>query len=230
MDLAIRRGPTAKNNFTLLSNEAFNAPLKADTLGVWLYLLSKPEDWEVVPQQLRKRFSVGRDAMRRIFRELTDYGVMVKQPRKGNAGKLNGWDYIVYEVPNDGFSGVRCTEALDNRPTGEPSDGKSALLQRTDDLQSTEEYLSRVRARPPTNFLPSPITQKRLVGRFPNVDVDRLLEHFKSIEFKRPSSWDARFWTYALEQAGRFSARASPSADEKLARKHSDLMGALADE
>jgi len=149
--LSIHRGPVPKSNFTILSNDAFNAPLKADALGVWLHLLSKPEDWSIVPKVVQKHFGIGRDALRRIFRELEDHGVMVRQPKRGEDGRVTGWEWQVYEVPQpkDGISGGRSADSLKTRPTvhrppenpapGSPSAWKSVPLQRTELLQRTEE-------------------------------------------------------------------------------------------
>ena len=44
--------------------------LKADTLGVLVYLLAKPEDWKVIVADLRRRFHIGRNRVYAIIREL----------------------------------------------------------------------------------------------------------------------------------------------------------------
>lgn len=194
----------------MLSNEVFSAPLKADALGVWLYLLSKPEDWIVVPKQLQERFSMGRDAMRRVFRELQDYGVMVRAPKQGDAGKLSGWEYIVYEVPNawksgerppnDGISVARSTERLENRTTGEPSDGKSVPLQRTDSLQSTESYKGSRQV--PEDWVRPDQRTLQFMGVPPNVNLDRAEKLFRLHDFKSPvQDFDRRFATWCIRES-----------------------------
>ena len=63
--MILKRRHTA--NFTTIGNGAFDDErLKLDELGILTWLLSRPENWEVRRPQLRKRFKIGRDALRRI--------------------------------------------------------------------------------------------------------------------------------------------------------------------
>lgn len=94
--MIIRRRHTA--NFTTIGNVLFDDErLKLDELGILTWLLARPENWEVRRPQLRKRFKVGRDALRRIVTNLVRYGwATACRKRLGN-----GTFYTVYEIRDE---------------------------------------------------------------------------------------------------------------------------------
>ena len=66
-DSLIIRG-NIRENFSVLPNDLMNDErLSADALGVLVYLLSKPTDWQVRVTELRRRFDIGRDKVYRIL-------------------------------------------------------------------------------------------------------------------------------------------------------------------
>src|SRR5579871_5191322 len=94
--MIIRRKHTA--NFTTIGNALFNDErLDADVLGVLAYPRSKPEDWEVKPVQLRKRFRLGRDSMRRIIRTGIRFGWVVARVTRLSNGTVS----VIYEVRDE---------------------------------------------------------------------------------------------------------------------------------
>ena len=46
------------NNFTIISNKAITAPISAGALRVYLYLLSKPDGWQVVNADIKKNIYI----------------------------------------------------------------------------------------------------------------------------------------------------------------------------
>jgi hypothetical protein len=65
----IKRAPRS-NHYTVLNTATFSLPMPAECLGVYLYLLSKPNHWSVSPVQLAKHFGCSNDRMYRIIRDL----------------------------------------------------------------------------------------------------------------------------------------------------------------
>jgi len=65
----IKRAPRA-NHYTMLNTETFSIPMSAECLGVYLYLLSKPDHWAVSPVQLANRFGCSNDRIYRIIKDL----------------------------------------------------------------------------------------------------------------------------------------------------------------
>ena len=51
----IKRAPRS-NHYTVLNTATFSLAMPAECLGVYLYLLSKPDHWSVSPVQLAKHF------------------------------------------------------------------------------------------------------------------------------------------------------------------------------
>lgn len=94
--MIIRRKHTA--NFTTIGNALLrDLRLEADELGVLVYLLSQPNDWEVRRTHLAKRFRLGRDSVRRIMRSAIRFGwVVARVTRLGN-----GTVSVVYEVRDE---------------------------------------------------------------------------------------------------------------------------------
>lgn len=88
-----------KENFSVLPNHLLNDDrLSADQLGLLVYLLSKPTDWQVQVTELRKRFDVGRDKIRTILACLEQYGYISKEQVRAE-GKFATNRYIVSDSP-----------------------------------------------------------------------------------------------------------------------------------
>jgi hypothetical protein len=97
-DSLIIRG-NIRENFSVLPNDLMNDErLSADALGVLVYLLSKPTDWQVRVTELRRRFDIGRDKVYRILGSMEQYGYLVRESVK-TEGQFAGTRYIVSDSP-----------------------------------------------------------------------------------------------------------------------------------
>lgn len=67
--------------------------------GLLVYLLSKPDDWQVYESDLVKRAADGRDAVRTGLKELMEYGYLSRRQIRGENGSFGHMEYIVYERP-----------------------------------------------------------------------------------------------------------------------------------
>lgn len=101
--MAIRKVKGLESDFTIVPNKTINDNLSWEARGLLLYLCSKPDDWTVsvahlVNQTSGCEKSSGRDAVRRIMKELVNRGYMRKsQCRTG--GKFDKNDYEVSFLP-----------------------------------------------------------------------------------------------------------------------------------
>jgi hypothetical protein len=88
-------------NYTVIGNRPMNDErLSAEALGLLTYLLSRPDDWNVVPSQLATRFNCGRDKMQRIIRELVDAGYIVRlRVRNVKEKTFARTEYLVFDEP-----------------------------------------------------------------------------------------------------------------------------------
>ncbi|WP_036605308.1 helix-turn-helix domain-containing protein [Paenibacillus assamensis] len=98
--------------------------------GLLIYLLSKPEGWQVYESDLIKRSKDGRDSVRAGIKELISCGYLMRRQIREN-GSFGRMEYIAYEQPielemteitEDGFS-----VHGDNHPqTENPSAGNTS--------------------------------------------------------------------------------------------------------
>ena len=141
-------------NYTTISNYAANdRELSYEALGLWCYLMTRPDDWTVRMADLRKRLSqrterktgerkeYGRDKAQAIMAELKAQGYAKMIPNRDEyTGQIKGNCWAIYEAPGqkpeipvDGHTDNRVF-----RQTGKPESGKHGPLLNTDTLLNTE--------------------------------------------------------------------------------------------
>jgi hypothetical protein len=102
-------------SFTTLLNKTLESIKDPATLGIYVYLASKPSDWDISETNLQNRFCKGRDFIRARLAELKLIGLLKSVAIKDKKGRIVRWETIL-------FSEVQVTE--------NPSSG--------DDVQITE--------------------------------------------------------------------------------------------
>jgi len=89
-----------KSNFTVINNSIFaDTNLDFEDVGLLVSLLSKPAHWRVSVEALQKSSKHGRDWFYKRISNLIDAGYIERKPVRENKGKLNGYDYVVYDEP-----------------------------------------------------------------------------------------------------------------------------------
>lgn len=92
----IKRRYTA--NFTTIGNTLFeDERLAADEVGILVYLRSRPHDWEVRRPALARRWSMGRDAIKRVITSLVRTGWCIARKDR----KPDGTFYMIYEIRDE---------------------------------------------------------------------------------------------------------------------------------
>ena len=137
----IKRAPRA-NHYTMLNTETFNIQMPAECLGVYLYLLSKPDDWDVSVSQLAKQFDCSDARMYRIIKKLlkVEYNgcrliVKTGQAIKGKKGFAQ-IEYTVSEpAPKSAF--MQNGNTLDNAETKGLSDSGAESASACDGFMNT---------------------------------------------------------------------------------------------
>lgn len=66
------------------------------TLGVFVYLSSKPDNWIIQETELMRRFDKGRDYIRKRLKELKDVGLLETKSTRDNKGHIVGWTTMLY--------------------------------------------------------------------------------------------------------------------------------------
>ena len=98
-----------RETYTKIDNEIFKNVEDLVAVGLLAYLLSLPDDWIVYKTSIYPKFKQGRGAVDKAFKILKELGYLVGKNKRAETGKMNGYEWIVYETPFDkGFN--RTTE------------------------------------------------------------------------------------------------------------------------
>ena len=99
MTQTIRRA-ARRHQFVIVDQAAVeDTRLSWAARGLLAYLLSRPDDWKVLVNDLRKRGNLGRDGIYGLLRELRSAGYMRFERNRDAQGRMRGGTYIVSEVP-----------------------------------------------------------------------------------------------------------------------------------
>jgi hypothetical protein len=99
----VRRGTRPKSGFYILAHSiAEDNRLSWEARGVLVFLLVKPDDWQVSVAHLVKQGHAGRDKVYGIIKELMDSGYATREQARGT-GKFSDTTYIIHELPLTAF-------------------------------------------------------------------------------------------------------------------------------
>jgi len=90
-----------KNNpYVIINKTIFSFPeISAKAKGVFCYLMTLPDDWQIRPPEIAKHFKEGRDVIYKCFKELESNGFIHKETKR-EKGKFIGYEYLVFETPD----------------------------------------------------------------------------------------------------------------------------------
>lgn len=124
--------------------------LSFKAVGILAYLLSKPDNWKIIEDDLVKRHADGATSVRSGLKELKDLGY-VKTISIREHGKIIGWESQVFEQPQSEES----QDSLDmSHNVGKPRCGDATLCKTSaivinDGLISNEVKRNTLRLAPP---------------------------------------------------------------------------------
>jgi len=99
--------------------------------GLLAYLLSRPDDWKVLVNDLKKRGNLGRDGIYALLRELRQAGYVRFERNRDAQGRMRGGTYIVSEIPHPALPDV------DAPAPATPHPANAGALPNTDRKQRT---------------------------------------------------------------------------------------------
>jgi hypothetical protein len=103
----ILRGKHGKN-FMMISNVPIDdGGLSAQSLGVLVYLYSRPDDWRLLPKDSMRRFNLGHNKVYSVINELIRAGYIAKVPVKAAHGRFVRYEYIINDVPGNAAAFAR---------------------------------------------------------------------------------------------------------------------------
>lgn len=103
--MSIRRAPRPETNFYLLDKRiSEDKRLSWGARGMLIFLLGKPDHWEVSVANLINETTgstkkSGRDAVYGMLKELESAGYLSRDKARSKGGEFGGVDYIVHESP-----------------------------------------------------------------------------------------------------------------------------------
>ena len=88
-----------KSNYTIVPNGFINdKTLTPQAKYVFIYMLSKPDDWEFFVDSMSKEIGFGKDTLRKYIAELELSGWVIKVGQVKDDGRFAGVEYILSEA------------------------------------------------------------------------------------------------------------------------------------
>lgn len=113
----IIRGKRPSRDFSIFDNALLkDEALNAESLGVLVYLLSKPDDWRVMPGHLAKRFGCGRDKIYRILNDLIAAGYAARLQVRQDDGSFSENNYLISDEKSPLPENPDAAEAFADNP------------------------------------------------------------------------------------------------------------------
>lgn len=94
--MAIRRNKQTRNYVEIPNATIQDSALSWEARGLLAFMLSKPEDFKIMPAYLVKCGNAGRDKVYKLLNELEIAGYLVKEQGRSD-GKYGKSDYVVYD-------------------------------------------------------------------------------------------------------------------------------------
>lgn len=144
--MAIIRTKKQHGCFTIVHNNCLRNPdISLRAKGLFAYLMSLPDNWEINMHHLIKQSTEGRDAHIKAMKELIDVGYIVKIQARDCTGKFTKNDYEVIDIPTDEMKCVK-------NNTNAPFPG----------IQATAKNADNTRPQPENPLTANPLTEKPL--------------------------------------------------------------------
>ena len=94
----VRRGTPLERNFYILDKAiSEDSRLSFEARGLLIFLLGKPDSWEVSIQHLVNESPAGKDKVARMLKELRNVGYVTCEKYRNGNGRLAGYIYTVFE-------------------------------------------------------------------------------------------------------------------------------------
>jgi len=142
-----------KPGFTVIDNQPIDdLSLRWETLGLFTYLMSKPDGWEISTAHLwRQKRGAGRDKVRRMLKELEAAGYFRQERVQRSDGRFD-WVKILYETPQPSTENQSMAVQGENDAESPSTENQSMAVQGENDAESPSTGL-------PSPVQPSPVNQ-----------------------------------------------------------------------
>jgi len=152
-------------SFTTILNEMMNLIPDDGALGIYCYLSSKPENWNICTAHLMNRFNKGRDYIKKKMDILKNLGLVLTMAIKDEKGKILHWETTLFnhiniqntENPYCGKSypqsTILKTQNLEKPESGKTVTSNKRILQRKEEAKNKREPARKKRVPLPDFFV-----------------------------------------------------------------------------
>lgn len=168
--------------FTTILNKTIDAITDPASLGIYLYLASKPDDWEISVTNLKNRFGKGGDFIRSRMADLKKIGLLKSVAIKDDKGRVIRWETILYnEVqPDIKAQSTSKTHNVENPPSGNDTMVEKPHTTNKRDLQK-KEINNHTHSVECDLFLESEMQRKALMLRAKTVKHEKCHELYEQL-------------------------------------------------
>ena len=189
--IMIIRVEKTKDYTTIHNQAAHRKDISARAKGLFWYLMTLPDDWQIYKQEVYTHFTEGRKAIDKAFDELKNAGYMVMNKIKDDKGRFKGWEYILYEkisITEKQFSDKSGNGKSENRPVGKGPILNTNTLNTNNTKYSQVEmdiidYLNKKTSK---GYKYSKTSLKYIRGR---LNEDFTLKDFKTVIDNKTDEW-----------------------------------------
>lgn len=137
------------HNYTVITNAVLNDPrLSLDEKGFLCWLLSRPNDWEVIPSVCQRVLNIGRHSFYRITKKLCDTDYCKRNAIRAEDGTIIKVEFVVYD-PTDCATPVSSPQHADFQQVDEKDFEPDADYQDVEN-QHVEISKEKIINTPPT--------------------------------------------------------------------------------
>lgn len=146
------------DSYTIVSNEIFKHGLSFKAIGLYNYLVSKPDGWEYSISGIASQSGDGKDSIRTGLQELEEMGFLRREQVR-DGGKFSKSDYTIYGKPmlenptSENPTQVNTKEVNTNKVNKKIN--KKTSLQRYQDIISWWNEKRKTRYKAGDNGLPN---------------------------------------------------------------------------
>lgn len=217
-------------SFTTIINSTINLIKDPGALGLYCYLASKADNWNICNKELSNHFGKGRDYIRNKISILKEIGLVRTKPKRNESGQITEWEttlinHLEDHITENPYSSKKLSTEK-HYITEKPECGlsrhleKPALIIKENIKIKEERKRAKKRAPLPPNFEPNKILQvkaqeiSKKVGLSPHELRTKFINLQRSKD-KISADWDAEFDNFLItERPSNWKASIKPQVNE----------------
>ena len=158
--------------YEIIPRATVDAIQSAEALAIWVYLITKPEDWVARKSDIMGKLKLGADRYGKAIAELKELGLIEAVTLRTEDGKMAGRRIIVKHSPRSS------TEVPENRTSGIPEAREIRTLKDTDSKSITKADKGEKRKR----FVAPRVDEVKSYceERDNGIDPEAFIDHYES--------------------------------------------------